>query len=229
MKRRILSLIVILTLSVLALASCQFITNSSDEPAYPEYIVHPADFKTDMREVAKTLSEQWGTKVSVMQDGFPKETPEIAIGNTNRPVTAAAKSILESKIEDMTEDTGETDIAGYIVYSDGESIALYWNVSYAMDFAIDHFITNYVNAKKLPLNALPHPNNPTIEPYILLLFPALLLLPVLLLLPLLSSLPPAGGSVLLSVFDASSVGFSVISVFGFVSGSSSSSKEVFGV
>lgn len=153
MRKRILLLVSVLVLSLLAMASCQFNFGTGGKDTYPSCIVHNADFKGDVRDMAKTLSEQWGNKVMVMQDGFEKESAEIALGNTNRPVTAAAKAILEPKIAAESERTDETDIAGYIIYSDGESIALYWNADYAIDLALEYFRTEYVNAEKLPLKS----------------------------------------------------------------------------
>ena len=66
-------------------------------------------------------------------DTTSKYLPEIVLGDSSRKITADAQKRLNAMIKreirySLDEDAAAEDIAGYTVYSDGESIAVVWYI-----------------------------------------------------------------------------------------------------
>ena len=72
---------------------------------------------------------------------------EIIFGNTGRPASEAAKAELEKIL------SADKKVAGYIIYSDGKSVAVYWSDASLQNLAIAMFSKVCINQKKLVLDA----------------------------------------------------------------------------
>ena len=80
-----------------------------------------------------------------LPDTEPMAGCEIAIGDTSREITAIAKaeltSLLEKKKPELLADgIAEEDITGFLVYSDGESVAVVWKDFQIAPKAIGYFV-----------------------------------------------------------------------------------------
>ena len=91
--------------------------------------------------IKSALSE---ANLEVVSDVTGKVGSEIVIGDTAREITAKAKAELERAFDEKAGELisggiPEEDITGYLVYSDGESVALVWR-----DFQIAPKATSYL-------------------------------------------------------------------------------------
>ena len=67
---------------------------------------------------------------------------EIVIGDTTRAITAIAKNILIDKVKNARKDAEDESIdSGYLIYSDGESVAVVWTDFQLAPEAIKAFLT----------------------------------------------------------------------------------------
>ena len=83
---------------------------------------------------------------------------ELVIGDTARDITATAKDILEEKLARKAaelEAEGEDidDLAGYMIYSDGSSVAVVWSDFQLAELATNYFCENYLTESELILEA----------------------------------------------------------------------------
>ena len=93
---------------------------------------------------------------SLSEDTAPISNHEMVIGDTNREISAAARKLLDEKIAEetasFTEDgIDEDDITGYIIYSNGSSLSVYWKDFQISPIAIGAFIENYIVSNSLIL------------------------------------------------------------------------------
>ncbi len=65
---------------------------------------------------------------------------ELVIGETNRPITATAVSVLEAEKAKANND----DEIGYIFYCDGKSLAMYWDDQFTYKLAYDYLMTEII-------------------------------------------------------------------------------------
>ena len=87
---------------------------------------------------------------SVFKDDGIVFKHEIVFGDTNRVISATAKDILTDNIAKESEECGE-DVTGYLIYSDGNSVALVWSDFQIADVAISYFLENYLSDEELIL------------------------------------------------------------------------------
>lgn len=153
-KKASLSLLLILTLA-LTLVGCEGIFappagpggGGGDNPPAEEavYRIVYSDKNIDMLELRSVLIEIQGTVVTVGADTEP-EKHEFVLGDTNRAVTASAKAELAKLIEaDSSSD------CGYIIYSDGNSVAAYWSASFLESFAMEALIDECIKNKEVEI------------------------------------------------------------------------------
>ncbi len=156
MKKRILSLLCLLLLACLTLTACLVTTppdgNEGDDGKKPAIgggtmmlfrIIKPDGVKYDIDY--DTLRSEYlanaGLSLYIFDDTDEAESDgELVFGETNRTITATAKSMLESEIAKANND----DEIGYIIYCNGKSIALYWTDHFAFNIAYDFFHENFV-------------------------------------------------------------------------------------
>ncbi|MBQ7387193.1 MAG: hypothetical protein IJW03_03405 [Clostridia bacterium] len=149
MKRKILLAATALLIMILTFTSCEglFGDNTDTPPAeekvkLTQIVIENAD--TDIISVRSDIFDITGMIGTVLPTE-PATEGEIIFGNTNRPATLAAKAELERIIaEDGTD-------AGYIIYYDGKSVAIYWQDARLSSLAIAKFEKICIDEKKLEL------------------------------------------------------------------------------
>ena len=125
MKKTLIALMLVIV-TALTLVSCSGIfdgdeTETPDTPEVKKYKqVVMESTQLDIMSVRSIIFDKIGM-IGFVLDYEPAEKYEIVIGDTNRPVTALAKAELE-KIMATKKDLD----VGYIIYSDGNSVAVYW-------------------------------------------------------------------------------------------------------
>ena len=73
---------------------------------------------------------------------------EVVFGESDRPITVAAKA----RLSEILKSDKKNDI-GYIIYSDGKNVAVYWMHENMMSLAIADFVDVCINEKKLVVEA----------------------------------------------------------------------------
>ncbi len=173
MTKKLLCLMVVLVLSVTALASCNF-GNLFDKPNTDdpdgnggqgggqtiENMIYNSDSELQIvigegatAEEAIALSDAIvalrGTAVPVVNASSEESEHEIIIGGSDRDVTSAALMRLNREIEDYTNDYSAT----YVIYSDGSSIAIVFSEDYegvskklALDYVKEELLSETLTA-----------------------------------------------------------------------------------
>lgn len=152
MRNKLLIFVLGIMASVMMLFSCQL-------PAFPpiggggggdaEYSrIVTESTELDLLDVRNSLSDIIGVILPISPDTEPEADGEIVFGNTNRAITAKAAAELAKELNKV-----EGKDLGYIIYSDGKNIAVYWNDGEMAEIAIPKFITiclsgNEINADK---------------------------------------------------------------------------------
>ena len=100
-------------------------------------------------EAEKYMKERINGAVSCSRDCDNNLPHEVVFGDTEREISVKAKKILEARLDEKTPsliDSGipKEDITGYLVYSDGESVAVVWRDFQIAEAAIKYFLENYV-------------------------------------------------------------------------------------
>lgn len=163
MKNRIFALIIAIAAVMLMLVSCDIggiftpdppVTDNggnnnkpsgSESPKYTS-IVYTED-GIDFSNIRLEMMDVIGQGVTVNHiNNAPDVESEVVFGDSDRAVTVAAKQALESAIASSTKN----DI-GYIIYSDGKSIAIYWQHPDMKELAVADFLDVCVNEKRLVL------------------------------------------------------------------------------
>ncbi len=107
-------------------------------------VIVPENFDEDYSELLFELDamlvEVTGKATDIKNDAEQPYTHEILFGNTNRELSTKAYRRLERLI-----DTDE-DLIGYVVYSDGKSIAIAYNSIESLELALDELAGNYLSA-----------------------------------------------------------------------------------
>ena len=112
-----------------------------------DYVVSRAD------DILSALRENAGLSTSAFHDFGAKFDKEIVIGDTSREVTAAAKAILADKLSAAkTANPDVEDLSGYLIYSDGNSVAIVWTDFQLAELAVSYFVDNYVTGASLTLD-----------------------------------------------------------------------------
>ena len=151
--KKILVLICALILIPSVLTSCGGLFGGGDnggntgEPDTDEKfktIVY-VDDTLDLVSIRSSVSDVLGVLPTV-KDTEPLSDGEIVFGDTNRAVTAKAKSALSSELAKKSDKDG-----GYIIYKDGSNLAIYWTNPDMASIAVDKFISLCVEEKKLNL------------------------------------------------------------------------------
>ena len=154
MKKRISALLLLLVAVLLFAVSCN--TGGGEEPA-PElpaeyifapgsklYVVHDgSDNATGMISgLTAAITGVSGIVPSVRAEAPTNAEHMILLGDTGHALSEVAYEILE--------DSGHTD--GYVLYSDGASLALVWTRDYAASCAYEYMLANVCKEATLTLN-----------------------------------------------------------------------------
>ena len=155
MLRKTLVLFVTLLLSLVALCSCEgLFGGGGDTPTPPsnknvsfnKIIVNDADL--DILELKNELSDVVGPIISVGTNDTAISDGEIVLGESNRPITAAAKDALANALSESSKYD-----CGYVIYSDGKNIAVYWQIDEMSTLAISKLISVCIQDKRLVLDS----------------------------------------------------------------------------
>ena len=154
MKRKILSFIIFAIASIFILTSCAGLfgdddgTDDKTDPKSYNKIVF-ADKNFDFTSVRTGVVNIVGPGVTLnLYTNTDEMSGELVFGDTNRAVTAAAKAELEAKLA-----SSQKNDCGYIIYSDGKSIAVYWNHKDMIDIAVQKFVDIVIEDKRLSVDA----------------------------------------------------------------------------
>ncbi|MBQ7387200.1 MAG: hypothetical protein IJW03_03440 [Clostridia bacterium] len=153
MKKRILLAFLVLALSLATLASCAGLFGDDPDETKGEKTVFSSIIHDgtglDLQDVTIKMRDIVGPMVSLnVYSDMPAGKGEVVFGNTDRAITLAAKAELENLLSKNTKYD-----CGYIVYTDGNSVAVYWNVDGMADIAIQKFIDTAITEKRLELDA----------------------------------------------------------------------------
>ena len=155
MKKKILLASILTLICALLLTSCFGLFGGDDTQTPPEKTdpkifnkVAYSDASLDILSVRHAISETIGTQISTyLYTDMPESSGEIVLGDSNRAITAAAKAALAEIIASNSKSD-----CGYIIYTDGKSIAVYWAVDGMGDIAVQKFIDLCVEDKRLALD-----------------------------------------------------------------------------
>ncbi len=152
MKKK-LSLTSLFLLIIITLFSCK--GNGSDDIPDGEYIFAPGSNITiicnsateNTSELAQAIGNATGKAVSVAADTSPAATHEIIIGETSRDLSRTAYRLLERIKND------DEDLVGYVVYSDGNSLAVAYDIDeFSLNIAetrvFDYIIGELIGEKR---------------------------------------------------------------------------------
>ncbi len=143
MKKKLLLLLCVLALSCAALLSCLVAPGggggNTEEEGGLVTIIRPADADYGFDYLA--LKNAYFASAGVMLDVYDDESRgegkgELIIGDADRALTATAKNALLSWLVG--------DEVGFILYSDGSSLALWWSDDFMKQNAYDYLLDNVI-------------------------------------------------------------------------------------
>ena len=147
MKKRLLSLILTLTLVILALCSCEIFSENpngndpnkpvTDNGKYSQVVTESLEF--DFADFRYEYQQLKGELIATVFDSEAVRAGEIVIGNTNRPITAAAAAALNNEISKSSKYD-----SGYIIYKEGGNVAVYFTISDMSTVAIANFVNKCI-------------------------------------------------------------------------------------
>ena len=180
MLKRTVTLLILMAF-VFSLFGCQFISggqggeqngepskgeNGSDEsedvifsPSVSVKIIKSVkDVTTDFFALTDEIYRQTGNFATINTDDFPSEGNEIVVGDTNREISASARTYLDTQYKGVLDEYRSSDkfdrlVECFAIYSDGSSVAIAFTDSSVADEAVDYFVENYVTAESLSLEA----------------------------------------------------------------------------
>ena len=152
-KKLTLGFALVLALGIV-LSSCSLFGNNQTEDTpsgagnkttFSQIVVESLEL--DILEVRNAVFDLLGP-ISIVTDVDAAKSMEIVIGNTTRSITSAAASELEKL--GATAGSGKY---GYVIYSDGSSVCVYWQDDQLSSLALAKFITICIDRDKLNLQS----------------------------------------------------------------------------
>ena len=140
--------ILLLAVAIAVLCSCGGTTtpdNGNDGPVKPPYdaiIISGEDY--NVSPIRDAIEAATGKIAYVKMHDAEESENELAIGNTNRAITAEAKYALESSLGEL-----DWDMAAYIIYAKDGDVAVYWTHAAAMQVAIDRLADEYLEKGRI--------------------------------------------------------------------------------
>lgn len=120
-------------------------------------IIRPAsDNSINVNPFLSTIWELTGKTALNLDDSFDYPGHKIVLGDTALGITVKAKAHLQTEIANALADYEANGVEiekldGYLVYSDGSSVALVWSDDDVKDDAITYFMKNYLSSSTLVL------------------------------------------------------------------------------
>lgn len=168
--KRLLFLILTAVVSLSLLASCSFMNTDSntgdgtqsgdvgtdkpsgddngtaDKKVSYEKIVYSSD-ELDLSDVRTAMMSVLGPVVTINHtDTLSPSDGEVVFGDTTRAISAAARAELEKKISESPLYD-----CGYIIYCDGKSASVYWQIADMASIAIERFVALCVEDMQMVL------------------------------------------------------------------------------
>ena len=111
---------------------------------------------SDVWEIADKVYSLTGKYAITKGDDMIIDSKEIVVGESTRSVTKSAKNAFAREFRKFSEDYEKKGndakyLCGYIVYSNGNAVAVYWSHEDVKDLAIEHFVNNYLQNPSLCL------------------------------------------------------------------------------
>ncbi len=147
--KKTLTAILIIALSALILTSCFGPDSKKEEEDKSKKMFTSVVYVDDLDgiiSIRSAVTDITGI-IPFIKDTEPVSDGEIVFGNTNRPITAAAKTALAEEIK----KSSDYDI-GYIIYKEGNNLAVYWQDAEMQNIAIAKFLDVCVEEKRLELD-----------------------------------------------------------------------------
>lgn len=146
MRKKLWSYLLIISSIVLLLTSCEIVPDvepSDNDDGFSAIVAADGVDVTDVTNAINNLGEE---TLPVVSASSVVKRREIVFGDTDRAVSTTAKSKLESALSGSVKE----DI-GYIIYCDGDSVAVYWLGGELEAAAIVDFINICVKENKLEI------------------------------------------------------------------------------
>jgi hypothetical protein len=154
MKKRIFA-VALISLVILCLTSCSGLfggDQGGDAPAGPleskkqyKRIVYSSD-DLDLVDVRLEIMDLVGPMGGIHENEEPEMDGELVFGPTSRSITAKAADLLAGEIAKNSKYD-----CGYIIYAEGNNVAIYWQYDDMSDLAIKAFIKECIDKAKLKL------------------------------------------------------------------------------
>ncbi len=123
---------------------------------YPAIIYNPTKDNITGPAVNALLQSMFTLGATMANDNTTRRAHEIVVGNSSREITATALAELDKLIDAETETLeaqgdSKNDVTGFLVYSNGASVAVVWKDFQIAPLAIEHFKENYTSGRTLTL------------------------------------------------------------------------------
>ena len=154
MKTKITLFLTAIVLSVVTLASCQLSDilgglgtgGGTGKVTYTRLVYDEETMSvTDLTDVRSAIFNLL-YDVTIVAESEAATDGEIVFGDTEREITTAAKKALDNALKKAGGD------CGYIIYSEGKCVAVYWSDEDLRDTAISKFLSQCVTVQKLELD-----------------------------------------------------------------------------
>ena len=151
MKRFLLSIsLLIISLSLVSCAGLfgDNTDGTTPDPVETKYMqVVYSDTELDLSMVLSGMRDIYGPMVALgLESEVAAGDGEVVFGDSTRAVTAAAKAELSRQL-----DSSDKYDIGYIIYSDGKNVAVYWMEPEMANTAVQKFIDVCIEDKRLVL------------------------------------------------------------------------------
>ena len=128
---------------------------------YLPTVIYGSGKSTNVLAAAESVRDYMESSLSLSPPLFGTDTPlsehEIILGDSERGITATAKALLAEKLAaekaQLSDEDAKADLSGYLIYSDGSSVAIVWTDFQLAEAAADYFIKNYLTESSLVLEA----------------------------------------------------------------------------
>ena len=129
------------------------------ETAFPALVYREGELSSVISMlygVQSAINESASMKPPVFLDsGAMKFTHEIVVGDTAREISRVAKEellrVVDEKRDELLKEGEDAEVTGYLIYSDGSSVAVVWTDDSISELALEHFTENYTTEQKLVL------------------------------------------------------------------------------
>ena len=154
MKRIFFAVLITLLVCTL-MSSCAGLFGSGDNGGASDPLANKKQYKRivysdpdfNIVDVRSGIMDLLGPIGSVLASDEAEMDGEIVFGDTARQITARAKDALAAECAKSSKYN-----CGYVIYSEGNNVAVYWNHADLESIAVSTFVKECIDAKKLKLD-----------------------------------------------------------------------------